>query len=244
MVYYGKCVLLLRRSSTEWYILFKQEVRKSVTLVGLNIMRTCIWHVTQRCSISFPSPPPPLIPPLSLVWRCSNNIKSKMRVGDLGTRCSGDQKHNIIKHSNFLLLFRHAVTSSSSAIQCNTVLRCGSLELTPCSNGVPPLTGWLVVDDRSEEIWILSIVLLGCWWSVQCWRCVRFLQCVDKLAYTLIIFSGISVAWWRRWRRWVSDLGEVVCSGWLSGDFVVLDQASSFTSIWNTSSQKSSVGSM
>ena len=39
------------------------------------------------------------------------------------------------------------------------------------------------------------------------------------------------------------DLGEVVCSGWLSGDFVVLDQASSFTSIWNTSSQKSSVGS-
>ena len=58
----------------------------------------------------------PLIPPLSLVWRCSNNIKSKMRVGDLGTRCSGDQKHNIIKHSNFLLLFRHAVTSFSSAI--------------------------------------------------------------------------------------------------------------------------------
>ena len=109
---------------------------------------------------------------------------------------------------------------------------------------VPPLTGWLVVDDRSEEIWILSIVLLGCWWSVQCWRCVRFLRCVDKLAYTLIIFSGISVAWWRRWRRWVSDLGEVVCSDWLSGDFVVLDQASSFTSIWNTSSQKSSVGSM
>ena len=191
MVYYGKCVLLLRRSSTEWYILFKQEVRKSVTLVGLNIMRTCIWHVTQRCSISFPSPPPPLIPPLSLVWRCSNNIKSKMRVGDLGTRCSGDQKHNIIKHSIFfLLLFRHAVTSSSSAIQCNTVLRCGSLELTPCSNGVPPsmetvwkppsmktvrgadslrevvppLTGWL----RSwcEEIWILSIVSLGCWQSV------------------------------------------------------------------------------
>ena len=61
-----------------------------------------------------------------------------MRVGDLGTRCSSDQKHNIIKHSNFLLLFRHAVTSFSSAIQCNTVLRCGSLELTPCSNGVPP----------------------------------------------------------------------------------------------------------
>ena len=62
-----------------------------------------------------------------------------MRVGDLGTRCSSDQKHNIIKHSIFfLLLFRHAVTSSSSAIQCNTVLRCGPLELTPCSNGVPP----------------------------------------------------------------------------------------------------------
>ena len=61
-----------------------------------------------------------------------------MWVRGSGTRCSGDQKHNIIKHSNFLLLFRHAVTSSSSAIQCNTVLRCGSLELTPCSNGVPP----------------------------------------------------------------------------------------------------------
>ena len=61
-----------------------------------------------------------------------------MRVRDLGTRCSGDQKHNIII-SNFLLLFHHAVTSFPSAIQCNSVLRCGSLELTPCSNGVPPL---------------------------------------------------------------------------------------------------------
>ena len=59
-----------------------------------------------------------------------------MWVRGSGTRCSGDQKHNIIKHSNFLLLFRHAVTSSSSAIQCNTALRCGSLELTPCSDGV------------------------------------------------------------------------------------------------------------
>ena len=35
------------------------------------------------------------------------------------------------------------------------------------------------------------------------------------------------------------DLGETVV-----GCLVVLDQASSFTSIWNTSSQKSSVGSM
>ena len=183
-------------------------------------VQSCGHYISPWVSI-----PSPAIPPW--VWCCSNNIKSKMWVRGSGTRCSGDQKHNIIKHSNFLLLFRHAVTSSSSAIQCNTVLRCGSLELTPCSNGVPPsmetvwkppsmktvrgadslrevvppLTGWLVVDDRSEEIWIVSIVLLGCWWSVQCWRCVRFLQCVDKLAYTLIIFSGISVAWWRRWRR-------------------------------------------
>ena len=55
--------LLLRRTSTDWYILFMQEVRKSVTLVGLDIshmsahMRlTCDSEMLHLLPLS-PSPP-------------------------------------------------------------------------------------------------------------------------------------------------------------------------------------------
>ena len=72
--------LLLRRTSTDWYILFMQEVRKSVTLVGLDIshmsahMRlTCDSPITLHLPLSLS--PLPCYPPLSLVLFEQHKIK-------------------------------------------------------------------------------------------------------------------------------------------------------------------------
>ena len=48
----------------------------------------------------------------------------------------------------------------------------------------------LISCNHCEEISNIIYCMLGCWQSIQCWRCVWFLRWVDKLAYVIFIFLG------------------------------------------------------
>ena len=82
----------------------------------------------------------------------------------------------------------------------------------------------LISCNHCEEISNIIYCMLGCWQSIQCWRCVWFLRWVDKLAYIIFIlldFYGKMT----KVKTIAFDLGEVVWRffGIGSGKFIYVN---------------------